>query len=397
VEPPNPPGGDNPASPLRPPEREELADYFLELIQDTLEQLEAGVRGTFLRKFLNNLASVEVSESESLLHWQEILKRQQELSERLGRRVGLRTAAVDYFATGLLRNPILLEYEELKRLRQNAAMDSLTGLYNRRLFDESLAKELSRSQRYKYPLTLLLFDLRNFKHANDSYGHAVGDALLTKLARACLETLRGSDYPCRIGGDEFAVVLPQSESSSARTLAERIAQKFEPAIEEFAPKVGVGLDHGAATFPEDGQSPAELFKAADRNLYERKKRAHQGLPEPAAEARAEAPAPTETRRATAAPAPVVSFQQQRRYERISLEGNEAYAILQNHFDAKVARVVDLSFGGVSFLLDQPEELPEVFHARLHVPILPPAEYKIRRVYTQPVSEGLLRVGCCFAS
>ena len=125
VEPSNPPGRDNPASPLRPPEREELADYFLELIEDTLEQLDTGVQGAFLRQFLNSLAGVEVSESESLVHWQEIQKRRRELSERLGRRIGLRTAAVDYFATGLLRNPILLEYEELKRLRLNSlARDS---------------------------------------------------------------------------------------------------------------------------------------------------------------------------------------------------------------------------------------------------------------------------------
>lgn len=395
VAPPNPPGPNTPPLSLRPAEGEEPTDYFLELIEDTVEQLDPKAQGAFLCKFLKSLASVEVSESESLVHWQEILKRRRELSERLGRRIGLRTAAVDYFATGLLRNPILLEYDELKRLRQNAALDPLTGLYNRRLFDESLAKELSRSRRYQYPLTLLLFDLRNFKRANDSYGHAAGDALLTKLARACLETLRGSDYPCRIGGDEFAVVLPQSEGPSARVLAQRITQKFDPAIEECAPRVGVGLDHGAATFPENGQTPAELFEAADRDLYERKKRAHLGLPQ-AAEAYAQAAAPPEIAPRAATPAPAVLSRQQRRYERISLEGCDAYGILQDDFGAKVARVLDLGFGGVSFLLEEPGKIPDVFHARLHVPILPPAEYKVRQVYAQPLGEGLQRVGCCFA-
>ena len=178
-----------------------------------------------------------------MLHWQAVLERRNDLASRLGRPVTLRTAASDYFSAGfILRNPILLEYQELKRLRHNAATDSLTGLYNRRLFDEYLSKELSRSRRYNQPMTLVLFDLRNFKAANDTFGHAIGDDILRCLAQAVNETVRGSDYACRLGGDEFGIILPQSEPPSGHLLSQRIIQKFEQAANLLAPGTYVGLD-----------------------------------------------------------------------------------------------------------------------------------------------------------
>ena len=140
-----------------------------------------------------------------------------------------------------MRNPVLLEYEELKKLRYNAATDSLTGLNNRRMFEEYLDQEIDRSTRYGYPFVLLSFDLRNFKSVNDAYGHAAGDEILRSVARASLETLRGSDIPCRIGGDEFAIILPQADRPGSEILAERIARKFEEYARPFAPARRSGL------------------------------------------------------------------------------------------------------------------------------------------------------------
>ncbi len=124
---------------------------------------------------------------------------------------------MDYFGElCILRNPVLLEYEELKKLRHDAATDPLTGLNNRRMFEEYLDQEIDRSTRYGSSFALLLVDLRKFKSANDTYGHATGDEILRSVARASLETIRGSDIPCRTGGDEFAILLPQAERSGAR-------------------------------------------------------------------------------------------------------------------------------------------------------------------------------------
>lgn len=404
------PGDPEPQGELAPngsnqPLGEDASEYFLELIIDTLEKLEPSVQGAFLQKFLASLAGVEVSEGDSLKHWQGILQRRKELAERLNRYVTLRTAAVDYFGTALLlRNPILLEYRELKRLRQDAATDPLTGLYNRRLFREALAKELSRSQRYGYPLGLLLFDLRNFKGVNDTYGHAVGDKVLAGVARACTETIRGSDLPCRIGGDEFALLLPQSDGPSARALAQRVLQKFEEYALPLAPDVGLGLDYGVASFPEDGESPATLFDRADRQLYTYKRGAEQGMEGAGAQVEPPRVIPmrwTANTAVAAGSAPEADWgpskRDMRRYERISLEGTGAYGVLRNGIGPKMVRLVDLSFGGFSFLLDEAIRLPDTLHARLHAPLLPPAEYRIHRVYELPLAEGLMRVGCRFAS
>jgi len=372
-------------------------EYLLELVADVLQQLDPAVRGAFLQRFLKNLAGVDVSAAESVTHWEEVLRRRTELSERLGRPVNVHTAAVDYFSHTLLQNPILLEYEEFKRLRQNALTDPLTGLYNRRLFDEYAAKELNRSRRYGYPLTLLLLDLRNFKQANDSYGHAVGDEVLRCLAHACQENIRGSDYACRIGGDEFAVLMPQSEPQKASALAERVVEKFRAAIHDFAP--AVDLDYGIGSYPADGDSPASLFMAADRSLYTYKNREkHLQPPEP----RPDETGAASTPQGSASPAPTGlppsgAPSGRRRFQRVALQNTDAYGVLSNTGRAKIARVLDLSFGGVSFLLDEGSHVPDTFHARLHVPLFPAAEFKLRRIYSQPLGQGLLRVGCSFGS
>ncbi len=398
-----------------------MGEFFLELLIDSLEQLEPVHQGPFLQKFLKSLASVDVTEEESLVHWQEVLGRRNDLATRLGRPVSLRTAASDYFSAGfILRNPILLEYQELKRLRHNAATDALTGLYNRRLFDEYLSKELSRSRRYSQPMTLVLFDLRNFKAANDNYGHAVGDDILRILASAVNETVRGSDYACRLGGDEFGIILPQSEPPSGHLLAQRIIQKFEQAAAMVAPEAEVGLDYGLASFPEDGDTREALFETSDRRLYEYKKAQKGSAPQP----QAQPPAPpmpeakparpkakgglkvTETEVAvppptpleyTAPPTPANPGQQRRRSPRISLVGTNACAVLRGVFGNKVAPVLDLGQGGIGLLLDEQPQVPDSFQARLQVSVLPAAEYQIHRVYAQQLPQGMWRLGCRFSS
>ena len=151
------------------------SDYLLELIVHNLQQLGQAPHEAFLQRLLRGLTSIEVSEKESIVHWERILARRNELAEKLGRQVFLRTAAVDYFGElHLLRKPILLEYEELEKLRHNAATDPLTGLKNRRTFEEHLGREINRARRYGSSFSMLLLDLRRFKRANDTYGHAVG-------------------------------------------------------------------------------------------------------------------------------------------------------------------------------------------------------------------------------
>lgn len=424
------PGGSQPSFPLAEElgKAEALAgvdlpassDYLLELIVHNLRQLGQAPQGTFLQKLLRGLASVELDEKESIAHWERILTRRNELTEKSGRPISLRTAAVDYFGElQLLRKPILLEHEELEKLRQDAATDPLTGLKNRRMFEEYLDREINRSGRYGTSFALLIMDLRRFKLANDTYGHPRGDEILRSVARASVETIRASDIACRIGGDEFAVLLPRAERSSAEALAERIARKFEAYAEPLAPDTPVGIDYGIAIFPEDGEGRAELYQTADKNLYESKLKASQQLADSAATAPGSSPeAERLGREAVAMPAagrmprPVgfvgspglgVGAKQvqpsergvnRRRYERIPVEGARRLGIMRLREKCRVVKVLNLSLGGIGLLVDT-YEVPDSFPARIQAPFLPDVELTLHRVYSRQLPDGKTYVGCSF--
>ena len=396
------------------------SDYLLELIVHNLRQLGQAPHGAFLQRLLRGLTSVEVSEKESIVHWEKILARRNELTDKLGRPALLRTAAVDYFGElQLLRKPILLEYEELEKLRHNAATDPLTGLKNRRIFEENLGREINRARRYGNSFAILLLDLRRFKLANDTYGHATGDEILRSVARASVETIRGSDISCRIGGDEFAILLPQAERASAEALAERIARKFEAYARPLAPNTPVGVDYGIAIFPQDGEEATKLYQTADKNLYESKQRSLSVLEEPvvpasSSELEAE-PAVSEVEIATGAggggppagsewapqqerPAeeiqPSEHGQERRRHERVPVEGGRRLGLIRLADRSKFVKVLDLSFGGVGLMTDD-YEVPGSFRARILAPFLPDAEFILHRVYSSPILEGKKRLGCAF--
>ncbi|MGH7233303.1 MAG: GGDEF domain-containing protein [Nitrospiraceae bacterium] len=240
--------------------------HFLDILIDTLQQLDESAQQAFLQKLLKNIH--KAPEVDNLTHWQEILLRQKALSERLGRNVNLKTAAVEYFVTtSLLRNAVLLKHRELKDRLNTADTDPLTGLYNRRVLDVFLGKELSRSLRHSYPLSLVLLNLMNFKEAREAHGDAAGDALLVSLACACAESVRGYDYACRISEDEFALLLPQSDAQGAHVVAKRVGEKFEPDLSRLAPNVTLRLRYGVASSPDDGETSISLFDVADRRLY----------------------------------------------------------------------------------------------------------------------------------
>ena len=170
-------------------------DSFLELLAETLENLDRVPRGQFLQKFFKTIAQLELSENVSSEYWDQILERRRQLADTLGKPVSLKAAMVDVLASSTyLRVPVLMEYEELKKLQSNATTDPLTGLYNRRLFEEHFEKELNRALRYNQHLALVMLDLHQFKEVNDRYGHPQGDTLLRQAAATLRKSLRTSDY-----------------------------------------------------------------------------------------------------------------------------------------------------------------------------------------------------------
>ena len=422
-----------PSTGVPAPPRLPIEDSYLELLADTLESLDLPARGQFLQRYFRAITHLDLRESQCVQLWEEMLSRRRELSENLGRTVSLKTALMDVLTTaGMFRVPILIEYDELKALQLNAVTDPLTGLYNRRLFGETFEKELNRARRYNVPLGLVILDLHRFKEVNDKHGHPRGDDVLRAAAATLKRSLRTSDSAFRIGGDEFALLLPQTDPAQTLALSRRIQTVFEETLRSLQLSVSVSMDHGVASFPQDGEQAEQLIRVADERLYRLKHANHKrhgnaqsessstsqvSVSSPALTERPASPArpiPIESKRApekpetppipSAAEAPSTTqpsmgartYSVQRKAERVSMSGTNAYAVLGEQ-SARRARVLDLGFGGVALELDTFEEVPESVFAVLHVPILPPVRVNLKPVWSQRTAQGVHRVGCAFVS
>lgn len=158
-----------------------------------------------------------------------------------------------------------------QKLKRYATIDTLTGAYNRGYFTRNGEKELQRIARYDRPASLLLFDLDHFKNVNDTYGHAAGDIVLKSFARCAAEQLRDSDILGRIGGEEFAVLLVETDLRGARQLAERIRQEIsELKIPSENATISVTVSVGCTSFSGPKDSLSEMLKRADKELYRAK-------------------------------------------------------------------------------------------------------------------------------
>ena len=163
--------------------------------------------------------------------------------------------------------PAIENARKFREARQLADLDGLTGLHNRRYFHETLARECARAHRYSRRLALIVFDIDSFKDVNDRIGHLAGDAVLAEAAERVREVVRTADIPCRVGGDEFAVVLPESGMEQADQLFGRIQNAISgrPIGQAGRLKVSAGV---AELTPEDDS--ISFFERADEALYRAK-------------------------------------------------------------------------------------------------------------------------------
>jgi diguanylate cyclase (GGDEF)-like protein len=156
-----------------------------------------------------------------------------------------------------------------QRLQEQAISDPLTGLYNRRYLNEFLPRELARSGRSNMPVALLLFDLDHFKRVNDSSGHEAGDIVLTAVGNLLRGNVRGSDIACRYGGEEFALILPETGADAAMRRAEdiRLAISTLSLTHAGRPLGKITASFGIAVFPDHAQDTDDLLRVADMALY----------------------------------------------------------------------------------------------------------------------------------
>ncbi|MFW8602117.1 diguanylate cyclase [Desulfobacterota bacterium M19] len=158
--------------------------------------------------------------------------------------------------------------ESERRYRELSTVDELTGLFNKRYFNQVLQTELNRTVRYGGPLSLIMMDIDNFKIHNDTYGHAEGDKVLARLGEIVKQSVRDNDVACRYGGEEFVVVLPATAGQGGLIVAERIRKSL--AAERFCEgQVRKTLSLGVAEYVA-GDNRENLIKRADANLYEAK-------------------------------------------------------------------------------------------------------------------------------
>ena len=186
-----------------------------------------------------------------------------------------RTGAEAFGATGaedleeLARRagPAIDNARRFSEARQLADLDALTGLHNRRYFHETLAREVARAHRYSRSLALVVFDLDDFKAINDRIGHLAGDAILAEASDRVRDVVRSADVACRVGGDEFAVILPESSITDADQLYKRLEHAI--AAKPFGQAGRLHLSAGATELrPED--DAVSLFERADEALYRAK-------------------------------------------------------------------------------------------------------------------------------
>jgi len=158
-----------------------------------------------------------------------------------------------------------------KKVQELAVTDSLTGLSTRRYFLERFSEEIRRSMRHKTNLSLLMLDLDHFKKKNDSYGHLVGDVILSEVARLVKSNLREIDIVGRYGGEEFAIVLVNTKLEDAVQVAERIRQNIaSTTFKAYDEIVSTTVSIGISVFPDDGPREESLIEAADKALYKAK-------------------------------------------------------------------------------------------------------------------------------
>ncbi len=236
------------------------------LTQARTAMIGTGVIGLILAVALAALFAVGLSRPIRTLADAAMAMRAGNLSRRTGLtrndEIGQLSRAFDAMAESLQRH--------VESVRALAVTDELTGLANRRRFDEELEREITRHSRFGSPLCLLFLDIDHFKRVNDTHGHPEGDVVLRNIADMLTQCVRAVDIPARYGGEEFAVLLPNTPLDAAVMVAERIRATVEATSVGSRDHLHVTISAGAAAYPDEAKTADELHQVADGRLYRAK-------------------------------------------------------------------------------------------------------------------------------
>ena len=215
---------------------------------------------------LHIMTHLDIDADEAETSWNSIIDLYQSMSKAMGRKISLRTAICEYFCSihKTLRNPKVVEIHLFEKTLKDSKYDGLTGLLNRQTLNEVLVLEYNRARRHKEALSLIFFDLDNFKRVNDTYGHLAGDEALREVAKILIMEKRLEDLAARYGGEELVLLLPETSKENARILGERIRKKVEElTIPWDGSDIRLTISGGLSAFPEEADDVTSLIQTAD--------------------------------------------------------------------------------------------------------------------------------------
>lgn len=239
-------------------DEEQLIYELSQIIQETGEET--------YRIILHIFTHLDLEPEAAAKCWQEIISLYHSMSNALGRKVSLRTAICEYFCTinKSLKNPKVVEIHVFEKTLKDSKYDGLTGLLNRQALDETLNNEYHRAKRHKQDLSILFFDLDNFKRVNDTYSHLAGDEALRRVSNTIMMEKRLEDIAARYGGEELVLLLPETNKTNARVIGERIRKSVESmTIKWDGSDIKLTISGGLTAFPEEAADVESLVQLAD--------------------------------------------------------------------------------------------------------------------------------------
>jgi diguanylate cyclase (GGDEF)-like protein len=244
----------------------EKRDSFIDIVQILNEE----IGNQIYSDVFNIIANLDFTPEKSRKEWEKILKHMDIISEALGRRVDFRVALLDFLLSKnrIIEIPKIVELLHYEKTAQYALIDELTGIFNRRYFLIAMERELKRACRYKYIVSVLFFDIDDFKSFNDKYGHETGDQILSSVGEILCSLTRGEDIVARYGGEEFVVVLPQTDKFGGHTFATRVQDRLRGV--EIVEDCKITISGGIASYPEDGLEVKDVINQADKAMYKAK-------------------------------------------------------------------------------------------------------------------------------
>lgn len=240
-----------------------------ETILNKMDELENKNEDFFYTHIFQVLAEVDFKPDIAKKEWKNIFKHKHLISNVLGRQVDFRVAMLDYFinTNKIIKNPKIMEFKLFTEFAKLMMVDELTQVYNRHYFNTALNREFNQAKRYGRELSIILLDVDNLKEINDRFGHPKGDMALRKLGKILKNNIRSEDTACRIGGDEFVIILPDTDPNGAAFISMRIHNNFS---REKINNKYLSISSGIATYPHDTTKLGDLIKVADKLLYRAK-------------------------------------------------------------------------------------------------------------------------------